>query len=148
MTFYAHRSLAYAPIAALSIVPAVLLVSPFVSQSAMSTEARTPLEPGRIVGGQPAGLFYYLAVTAAGSRRVDTRTWLFLPGNRVSRVYPYGGTACSTRHVAAATRAAVIKSGERSCPFAGTAVAWTSGPLPHRPKASVWTEDSTGPRVP
>jgi hypothetical protein len=31
-------------------------------------------------------------VTATGSSRVDTRTWLFLPGNRVSRVYPFGGT--------------------------------------------------------
>jgi hypothetical protein len=92
MTFYARRSLAYASIAALSIVLAVLLVSPFVSQSAMSTEARTPLEPGRIVGGQPAGLFYYVEMTAVGSRRVDARTWLFLPGNRASRVYPYGGT--------------------------------------------------------
>ena len=27
-----------------------------------------------------------------GSRRVDANTWLFLPGQRVSRVYPFGGT--------------------------------------------------------
>jgi hypothetical protein len=87
MTFCARRKLAHA-----LILLATLVVSPFVSQSAMSAEARTALEPGRIVGGQPVGLFYYVQVTATGSRRVDTRTWLFLPGNRVSRVYPYGGT--------------------------------------------------------
>jgi len=55
-------------------------------------EARVPLEPGRIAGAQPAGLFYRVEVAAAGPRRVDTKTWLFLPGSRVSRVYPYGGT--------------------------------------------------------
>jgi hypothetical protein len=87
MTFYARRKLAYA-----LIMLATLLVSSFDSQAAMSAEARIPLEPGRIVGGQPVGLFYYVAVTPLGSSRVDTKTWLFLPGNRVSRVYPYGGT--------------------------------------------------------
>jgi hypothetical protein len=87
MTFHARRKLAHA-----LIMLATLVVSPFVSQSAMSAEARIPLEPGRIVGGRPVGLFYYVQVTATGSSRVDTRTWLFLPGNRVSRVYPYGGT--------------------------------------------------------
>jgi hypothetical protein len=71
---------------------ATLVAGPFVSQPAMSAEARIALETGRIVGGQPVGLFYYVQVTPAGSSRVDTKTWLFLPGNRVSRVYPYGGT--------------------------------------------------------
>jgi hypothetical protein len=87
MTFNTRRKLAYGLIAL-----ALLVVSPFVTHTAMSAEARIALEPGRVVGGQPAGLFYYVQVTPAGSSRVDTRTWLFLPGNRVSRVYPYGGT--------------------------------------------------------
>jgi hypothetical protein len=57
-----------------------------------SGEARVPLEPGRVVRGQPAGLFYRVDIAFTGARRVETRTWLFLPGQRVSRVYPYGGT--------------------------------------------------------
>ena len=56
-----------------------------------SGEARVPLEPGRTTGTQPVGLFYRVEVSAVGSRRVDTRTWLFLPGQRVSRVHPFGG---------------------------------------------------------
>lgn len=54
-------------------------------------EAQAPLEPGRISDGLLAGLFYRVAVATVGPRRVDTRTWLFLPGRRVSRVYPFGG---------------------------------------------------------
>lgn len=56
-----------------------------------SAEAQTALEPGRVAGAQLAGLFYRVAVATVGPRRVDTRTWLFLPGSRVSRVYPFGG---------------------------------------------------------
>jgi hypothetical protein len=59
--------------------------------AATSAGGRIPLEPGRIVGGQPVGLFCKYIVTAFGSSRVDARTWLFLPGNRISRVYPYDG---------------------------------------------------------
>jgi hypothetical protein len=58
----------------------------------VAAAADTPLETGRIVGGQPSGLFYAVQVPGIGSSRVDTATWLFLPGNRVSRVYPFGGT--------------------------------------------------------
>lgn len=58
----------------------------------VAAAADTPLETGRIVGGQPIGLFYAVEVVAIGPRRIDTATWLFLPGNRVSRVYPFGGT--------------------------------------------------------
>jgi len=58
----------------------------------VAAAADTPLETGRIVGGQPIGLFYAVEVAGIGTRRVDTATWLFLPGNRVSRVYPFGGT--------------------------------------------------------
>ena len=49
------------------------------------------MEPGAIVDGLPVGLFGAAHVVAAGGGRVDTRTWLFLPDGRVSRVYPYGG---------------------------------------------------------
>ena len=62
-----------------------------------SADAQTPLEPGRVAGAQPVGLFYRVAVAAVGPRRVDTRTWLFLPGDRVSRVYPFGGAFDSAR---------------------------------------------------
>jgi hypothetical protein len=54
--------------------------------------AHVPLEPGRIAGGQPSGLFYRVEVAFGGPRRVESRTWLFLPGQRVARVYPFGGT--------------------------------------------------------
>jgi hypothetical protein len=87
MTFHARRKRAYA-----MITLTTLLVGALVSPPAMSAETRIALETGRIVGGQPVGLFGKVLVTAYGSNKVDTRTWLFLPGNRVSRVYPYGGT--------------------------------------------------------
>jgi hypothetical protein len=61
-----------------------------------SAEASVPIEPGRLAGDRPAGLFYRVEA-AAGPRRVDTQTWLFLPGQRVSRVYPYGGAFDPTR---------------------------------------------------
>lgn len=53
-----------------------------------------PIEPGRLVGNQPVGLFYQIDVET--SRRVYTRTWLFLPGNRISRAYLYGGGTFDT----------------------------------------------------
>lgn len=56
----------------------------------MSTHTR--IEPGRIVDGQPLGLFYHNQVNFQGPHRIETQTWLFLPDNRISRVYPYGGT--------------------------------------------------------
>jgi hypothetical protein len=55
-------------------------------------EARVTLEPGHMAGTQPAGLFCRVEVSVVGPRRVDTKTWLFMPGRRVSRVYPFGGT--------------------------------------------------------
>jgi hypothetical protein len=74
-------------------------------------EAQAPLEPGRITGGLPAGLFYRVEVAVVGPRRVDARTWLFLPSQRVSRVYPYGavfdparcsGDTCGSYQIAGA----------------------------------------------
>jgi hypothetical protein len=64
-----------------------VIVAPAMSRA----EGPVPLEPGRMTAGRPAGLFYRVEVARAGPRRVETKTWLFLPGQRVSRVYPYGG---------------------------------------------------------
>ena len=52
-------------------------------------ESLVPIEPGHMAGDQPVGLFYKIDVETAS--RVQTRTWLFLPENRISRVYLYGG---------------------------------------------------------
>jgi hypothetical protein len=52
------------------------------------------IEPGHLVGNQPVGLFYQIDVES--SRRVYTRTWLFLPGNRISRAYLNGGGTFDT----------------------------------------------------
>ena len=49
------------------------------------------IESGRFAANQITGLFCAVEVNVTGSRRVDTRTWLFLPGNRISSVYPFGG---------------------------------------------------------
>ena len=59
-------------------------------------QSPVPIEPGRVVENQPAGLFYQIDVET--SRRVFTRTWLFLPGNRISRVYLYGGGTFDSSH--------------------------------------------------
>jgi len=53
---------------------------------------QVPIEPGKVSDGQASGLFYRVEVAMTGARRVDTKTWLFLSGNRVGRVYPFGGT--------------------------------------------------------
>lgn len=52
-------------------------------------ELPIPIETGRAVGDQLIGLFYKINVEP--SARVSTRTWLFLPENRISRVHPHGG---------------------------------------------------------
>jgi hypothetical protein len=76
-----------------ALLVAAPLIAGFIERSAMSQgEASVPLEPGRVTGGQPAGLFYRVEIAVVGPRRVDTKTWLFLPGQRVSRVYPHGGS--------------------------------------------------------
>jgi hypothetical protein len=52
-------------------------------------ESLVPIEPGQVAGHQPGGLFYKIDVET--SARVHTRTWLFLPGNHITRVYLHGG---------------------------------------------------------
>lgn len=55
-------------------------------------DARVPIEPGTVIDGRPAGLFYRVEVDVTGSRGVETSTWLFLPNGRVSRFHPMGGS--------------------------------------------------------
>lgn len=111
--------------------------------SAMSADAQASLESGRIAGGQPAGLFYRVEVAVVGPRRVDTRTWLFLPAQRVSRVYPYGavfdparcsGDTCGSYQIAGA-QLAVRWDGGRvlQWAFAATAEGITLDSALYRP---------------
>jgi hypothetical protein len=60
--------------------------------SGAMAHAESPIliEPGRLVDDQPTGLFYKIDVETSG--RVNTRTWLFLPENRITRVHPYCGS--------------------------------------------------------
>ncbi len=51
-----------------------------------------PIEPGTIVDGRPAGLFYRVEVDLTGGQGAETTTWLFLPDHRVSRFHPLGGS--------------------------------------------------------
>jgi len=55
-------------------------------------ESHVQLEAGRVADGVPLGLFCRVETATFGPRRVDARTWLFLPRSRISRVYPYGAT--------------------------------------------------------
>lgn len=113
-------------LACTTIMLAAFLAGSFVSQSAMAAEARTSLEPGRIVGGQPLGLFCKYVVTAFGSSRVDTRTWFFLPGNRVSRVYPYVGSFDPSRCSADTCGSYQIRGGQLSVRMdSGRVYQWT-----------------------
>lgn len=50
-----------------------------------------PVEPGHLNGLQPSGLFWQVQVDPTEYRRVGARTWLFLSGNRISRVNPLSG---------------------------------------------------------
>jgi hypothetical protein len=110
-------------------------------------EAQAPLEPGRITGGLPTGLFYRVEVAVVGPRRVDTRTWLFLPSQRVSRVYPYGavfdparcsGDTCGSYQIAGAQLAVRWDGGrvlQRA--FAATAEGVTLDGALYRPARSM-----------
>jgi len=54
-----------------------------------------PLGPGRIVAGRPQGLFYDMEVGSnlggmATDRRMEVKVRLFLPNNRIARVFPFG----------------------------------------------------------
>src|SRR5262245_16994223 len=51
-----------------------------------------PIPPATVGAGGPAGLFARL-LASFSSGRVEVRTLLFLPGNRIVRTYPFGGAA-------------------------------------------------------
>jgi hypothetical protein len=78
MVFLSRRRFACALLRGHALLLPALLIARF-GPAMSSAEASVPIEPGRLTGDRP------------GPRRVDTRTWLFLPGQRVSRVYPYRG---------------------------------------------------------
>ncbi len=52
---------------------------------------QTPIVPGTFEQQRPAGLFYRLKVDLTSGGRLEVRTLLFLPGNRISRTFPFGG---------------------------------------------------------
>ncbi len=91
MNILACRRGEHASMAACSLVLTALSVGAFGFSPVTSVQAPIPLDTGRIAAGQPAGLFYRIEANLIGSGRVETRTWLFLPGNRVSRFHPLGG---------------------------------------------------------
>ncbi len=56
-----------------------------------SNENMVAIAPAGLDRDRPTGLFYRLQVDMSGSMRMGVETRLFLPGNRISRVFPYGG---------------------------------------------------------
>jgi hypothetical protein len=50
----------------------------------------TPIPAAGFDGDHPRGLFYHLQV-GIGTTRLETRTRIFLDGQRVARMYPFGG---------------------------------------------------------
>jgi hypothetical protein len=108
-------------------------------------EGLVPLEPGRITAAQPAGLFYRVEVARAGPQRIETKTWLFLPGQRVSRVYPYGGAFDPSRCGPDTCGSYQIDASQLAVRFdGGRVLQW---PSPRTPTASAWMEPRTGPRA-
>lgn len=91
MGSFTWRGVEHASMAASLVFLAVLSAGAAGLTAVMPPQAPIPLDAGRIAAGQPAGLFYRIEANLIGSGRVETRTWLFLPGNRVSRFHPLGG---------------------------------------------------------
>jgi hypothetical protein len=58
-----------------------------------SSAQSTPIVTGTVEQQRPAGLFYRLKVDLTSGGRLEIRTLLFLPGNRISRTFPFGGAA-------------------------------------------------------
>ena len=50
-----------------------------------------PIADAGFANGRPVGLFYRLSVGALSGRRLELETRLFLEGNRIARVFPFGG---------------------------------------------------------
>jgi hypothetical protein len=49
------------------------------------------IAPAGFAGDRPTGLFYRVVVATVGGRTVELETRLFLDGNRIARVFPFGG---------------------------------------------------------
>jgi hypothetical protein len=56
-----------------------------------SNEKGIAVTPAAGENNSPAGLFYRIEVTFSGPRKLEAKTRLFLPGNRISRTFPFGG---------------------------------------------------------
>jgi hypothetical protein len=52
---------------------------------------QVPIAPAGVENNRPIGLFYRLEVSMQGGARLEAKTRLFLPGNRIARTFPYGG---------------------------------------------------------
>ena len=53
--------------------------------------SHTPIVSGMFEQQAPVGLFYRLKVDLTSGGRLEVRTLLFLPGNRIARTFPFGG---------------------------------------------------------
>lgn len=56
-----------------------------------ASAAPIPIPPAGFDKNRPVGLFYRLEVNMQSGARLEAKTWLFLPRNRVTRTFPYGG---------------------------------------------------------
>lgn len=78
-------------LAVFTLLPSRLLgQQPSTGEKMGSTAGVIPIPPAAIGASGPVGLFSRL-LASFSSGKVEVRTLLFLPGNRVVRTYPYGG---------------------------------------------------------
>lgn len=61
------------------------------SASPPGSATTVAIEPADVVDGRPLGLFYSLRVGTGGGARLEVETRTFFAGNRVTRMFPYGG---------------------------------------------------------
>ncbi len=59
--------------------------------SSISKDAHVPIAPAGFDNNRPVGLFYRLEVNMQSGARLEAKPRLFLPGNRITRTFPYGG---------------------------------------------------------
>lgn len=56
-----------------------------------SSNVPIPIGTARLDKGRPVGLFYRMKVQVQSGARLEAEPWLFLPGDRIARTFPYGG---------------------------------------------------------